>query len=374
VSPAAGGERRARRGFAFFASASALAIGTATIAHVVYGTPSLHQLVSGADLVVRARIVIPDELLIVEEPALRERVVVARVLETLKESPGISEEAPLRFVQHGHGVPAYSAGEEVALFLQRIERTPELAGSALVGHVAWVSIQEGEAKFALDGGADDALLAALRRYARLEVLKPAEARRAALRHLTLELLGSPDARLSSSALRDVVATPDAAPLLTREDLPALETLLGRADVRIGVRVGLLAELERRALVEGPLRWAELLRTTAGSDRLTVVRATAAHPSPPVTRELVQLLGDPDREVAAAAAVALGAPGNADAVAPLARLLEDPESRVRMAAIRGLGRIATDGARQVLEAAAASHPDAATRRRAAAEVKLLMRQP
>jgi HEAT repeat protein len=94
----------------------------------------------------------------------------------------------------------------------------------------------------------------------------------------------------------------------------------------------------------------------------------------VTHELIQLLGSPDREVAAAAAVALGAPGNAAAVAPLTVLLEDPESRVRMAAIRGLGRVATNSARQALEAAAASHPDAATRRRAAAEVTRLTRQP
>jgi HEAT repeat protein len=127
------------------------------------------------------------------------------------------------------------------------------------------------------------------------------------------------------------------------------------------------------LVEGASRWAELLRTTAGSDRIAVVRASAAHPSQAVTHELIQLLENPDREVAAAAAVALGVPGNGAAVAPLATLLGDPESRVRMAAIRGLGRIATDGARQALEAAATSHPDAATRRRAAAEVALMTRQ-
>jgi hypothetical protein len=370
---AAGGWQRARRWVAF-ASASAIAIAATARAHVVYGAPSLYQLMAGADRVVRARIVEPQALLILEEPALRERIVVAQVLETLEGAPLADEGDTLRFVQHGHGVPEYATGEEVALFLQRIERSRELGRSALVGRVAWVSIQEGGAKFTLDGETGDAFVEALRRYADLEGMASAEARRAALRRLTLELLGSPDARLASSALRDVVLAPEATPLLIPEDLSALELLLHSPDVRIGVRVGLLAELERRGLMEGPSRWADLLRTTAGSDRIAVVRASAAHPSQAVTHELIQLLGSPDREVAAAAAVALGAPGNAAAVAPLTVLLEDPESRVRMAAIRGLGRVATNSARQALEAAAASHPDAATRRRAAAEVTRLTRQP
>jgi HEAT repeat protein len=75
---------------------------------------------------------------------------------------------------------------------------------------------------------------------------------------------------------------------------------------------------------------------------------------------------------AAAAVSLGTPRNDAAVAPLAKLLKSEESRVRMAAIRGLGRVATQGAKQVLVKTAAAHPDAATRRRAGAEVRLLER--
>ena len=56
------------------------------------------------------------------------------------------------------------------------------------------------------------------------------------------------------------------------------------------------------------------------------------------------------------------------------LLGSKEPRVRAAAIRGLGRIGTPRAREALAKAAASHPDAATRRRASAEVRLLERQP
>jgi HEAT repeat protein len=115
-----------------------------------------------------------------------------------------------------------------------------------------------------------------------------------------------------------------------------------------------------------------VRSTTGSDRIAAVRAAGAHPSAPVVRELVALLGGDDPLLVAAAAVALGAPGSEAAVAPLAKLLASPEPRVRSAAIRGLGRIGTPGAREALAKAAASHPDAATRRRAGAEVKLVDR--
>jgi HEAT repeat protein len=92
----------------------------------------------------------------------------------------------------------------------------------------------------------------------------------------------------------------------------------------------------------------------------------------VTAELIRILEGGDATAARVAAVALGTPGNVAATAPLARALESDDARLRMAAIRGLGRIATPAAREILESAAASHPDAETRRRARAEASLLMR--
>ena len=68
-----------------------------------------------------------------------------------------------------------------------------------------------------------------------------------------------------------------------------------------------------------------------------------------------------------AAISLGVPGNEKAVEPLGTLLGSSNERVRMAAIRGLGRIGTPSARARLAQAAASHPDPDTRRRAGAEV-------
>jgi HEAT repeat protein len=53
-------------------------------------------------------------------------------------------------------------------------------------------------------------------------------------------------------------------------------------------------------------------------------------------------------------------------------LQRPEENVRYASIRALGQVATPAARKALDAAADSHPDAGTRRRARAELRKLSR--
>jgi hypothetical protein len=152
----------------------------------------------------------------------------------------------------------------------------------------------------------------------------------------------------------------------------LEPVLASSKTPIGVRVALLAELDRRGMVDGPARWVELLRTTRGHELQAVIRAAGAHHSAPTQAALLEILVGDDPGAAAAAAMALGAPGNHGVVAPLSRALSQGDERLRMASIRGLGRIATPSARAALEEAAGSHPDPATRRRARAEVKLLER--
>jgi hypothetical protein len=361
-----GGPRgRASRARRACAVALALAAGAPARAHVVYGETTLRALTLEADLVVRARVADPAAELWLEDPLARESVVVAQVLEVLR---GASEAPELRFVQHGHGVPLYAEGEEVLLFLQRIERSRELGASPLASRVRWFSAQEAGARFALDARTRERFTAAVRAYAELDRLS-AEARLEALRGITVRLLASPEPELAGSALRDLVLARDA-PLVAREDLPALEAVLARAETPIGVRIGLLAELERRRLVEGAPRWAALVRTTSGADRLAAVRAAGAHPSEPVARELSALLGSEDALLVATAAVALGTAGGEAAVAPLAKLLASDEPGVRSAAIRGLGQAATPGAREALSKAAASHPDPPTRRRALAELRRL----
>ena len=351
-----------------FAIATVLAFAAgSTRAHVVYGTPTLSQLTQESDLVARVRIIDPLSRVPLSDPLAREVVVVAEVLELLK---GRYPEKRVEFVQHGHGSPEYEKGEEVAVFLKRVERSRELGEGAAASRIRWVSEQEAGSKFALDARVRADFASAVRAYAQLAALVP-EARPEAMHRITLELLASPHLMLASSALRDLVMAGDAA-LLSARDLPLLEPLLTSSATPIGVRMGLLVELERRGLVDGPPRWARLLRTTAGEDRLAVVRASAAHPSEPVAAELRALLANDDSQLVAAAAVSLGTRGNDAAVVPLAKLFASDESRVRMAAIRALGRVATPAAKQALVKTAADHPDAATRRRAGAEVRLLER--
>ena len=320
-------------------------------AHVVYGTETLRGLVQQSDLVARVRILSPGAALPLEEP-----VVVAELLDVIK---GPAVPGPLRFVQHGHGVPLYQKDQEVSLFLQRIARSRELG--SLAGKVDWVSIQEGDAM-----AGDATLVAALRAYAALEKL-PAAQRPAGMREITLKLLASPDERLASSGVRDLALAPDATPIVTAEDLPALEKILWSSATPVGVRMALLSELERRKLVPGPPQWVKLLRETHGADQIAVARAAAAHPSPPVTQELVALLAGSDVLLVSTAAISLGVPGNEKAVEPLGKLLTSKQERVRMAAIRGLGRIGTPSAQARLTQAAANHPDPDTRRRAGAEI-------
>ncbi len=350
---------------AAFAVAFALGVGAAR-AHVVFGTETLRGLVVQADLVARVRILDPGAPGAVapgSDAPLGEPVVVAEVLEWIKGAPAPpaapgSSPTTLRFVQHGHGVPLYAKSQQTVIFLQKLERTRELA--ALAGKVAWVSLQEGKAS-----PADARLVAALRAYAALEKL-PLAQQSQGLRQITVKLLASPDPMLASSAVRDVALLSNA-PIVTAEDLPALEPVLGNQETPIGVRIALLSELERRKLVDGPPRWVKLLRETSGANQLAVVRALAAHPSAAITHELVALFARPDPVLVSAAAISLGVPGNEKAVEPLGRLLESSNERVRMSAIRGLGRIGTPAAQASLAEAAASHPDPATRRRAGAEV-------
>jgi hypothetical protein len=287
------------------------------------------------------------------------------VLEVLK---GRYEKPRIRFVQHGHGVSRFEPGDETLLFLVDIKRTRELDELSGAGAYSWVSLQEHDDEYTLEPPTRDSVLAAVRAYAGAGPAVSPEERLLALRRATLGLLTSGDARLAGSALRDLVMAPTL-PFITAADVPVLEKVLGDPHTSMGVRVGLLNELERRRLVAGPPLWLELLEAEGPSaDRVTAIRGSAASMSDPVRARLIALLSDLDENVAAAAAIGLGVRNNKAAVAPLATALSRDSTRVRMAAIRGLGGIATPEALLALEVTAGSHPDPATKRRARAEVR------
>ena len=160
-------------------------------------------------------------------------------------------------------------------------------------------------------------------------------------HREAARVARPDARVLGGARRGAAAR--------RADphsggSPALEPILWNRSTPIGVRVALLSELERRKLSprppelgEAPARDARLGPDRASCARWRRTRAPRSH------SELVTLLASPDVLLVSAAAISLGVPGNEKAVAPLAKLLASSNERVRMSAIRGLGRIGTPSA-------------------------------
>ena len=320
-----------------------------------------------SDLVVRARAIGLDTSVALDGQEETQRSILrVKVLEVVKGPRVVDKE--LRFAQHGHGVAGYLPGEEALFFLRHLSKSRELRTLGSTGELEWYSTQEHDDDYVLLPEGRRATLEAARTYAAIEKM-PAAKRPRALRRVTLKLLASRDLRLETSALRDLALASNA-PLVIEEDIPALVEVIHDPQTSVGVRVGLLAELERRRLLEGDPHWVRLLRTTTGTDRLAAILAAGRHPSPAVNAELAKTLTGPDRAASSAAAVALGSPGNTAAVDPLSKAVLSEDTRVAMAAIRGLGAIGTAEARVALASAAASHPDASVRRRAQAELRVL----
>ena len=357
----------ARRWWGPLACGAMLACALAAHGHLVDSTKTLHAFVSESDLVLRARIaVVHDQPSVsAEHPAAGRPGVEAEILELFK---GSFDAKRVKFAQHGHGVVQFEPGDETLLFLVAISESRELDALGQAGTYEWVSLQEHDHEYALDGSATGPTLEAVRSYVASDAAISPEVRIKALRSATRTLLTSGDPRLAASAVRDLVLTPTL-PLVTEADLPALEQVLSSSSTSMGVRVGLLIELERRGLVNGSDRWLALLSADVPTrDRITAIRGAGMSRSEPVHVRLVALLQDSDDAVAAAAATALGARGGTAAVEPLAAALKHDSPGVRMGAVRGLGRIDSKQALAVLERAALSHPDPETQRRARAEVR------
>jgi hypothetical protein len=335
-------------------------------AHIVMGTKSLHLRVAEADLVVRARVIDPEFVFISKDGQTRRRLVEIEILEELK---GIAGSKRIRFAQDGHAVAQYRVGQQAIFFLKPISKSRELRAIAVSGGPTHVSGQEHDEEFLLGGSYGPVLLSATRDLTASESAETASERVALIRRATLDLLTSGDTQLGASALSSLVLAPDAA-LVTRADLPRIEKFLSNREVSIGLRAGLLAELERRGLLDGSAHWLALLQTASPQEMPVAIRAVGFHQNPSVNSILLTMLSDPNSkpEVAAECAIALGTPGNVAMVGALAEALTNGKSRVRNAAIRGLGQIGGPEARKALENAAERHPDADTRRRARAKLR------
>lgn len=331
------------------------------------GPASLRQLTHEADAVVRARITAAASVM--EAGGRSYPTVHADVLATLK---GAAAPGAIVFANVGAGAATFVDGEEVLLFLRHLERVAELAATPLQARLRYVAIPNAGETVVLTDAVRPVVTDAVRRYAALDNIPDPENRGEALRQLTLELFKSGDPVLITSVMRDFAPGGDAA-ALTLADLPAMVPLIESSRVPIGTRIALVAELERRGLIFGPARWVRLLRTSRGPDLLAVIRAVGEHPSAGVNAHLIPLLTQADLAVATAAALALGVPGNVDAVRPLTASLRRVDPPLRTAVLRSLARIGTQGARQALELIAARHPDVALRARAEAESIILARR-
>lgn len=333
----------------------------------VIGLASLRQMTRDADAIVRARITAASDT--IDAGGRTYPIAQADVLATLK---GPAAPGPLAFANVGNGAPRFVDGEEILLFLRTIERVPELAATPLQARLRYVVLPNAGETIVLTDTTRAPITNAVRRYVALEAIPDPETRGDALRALSLDLMKSGEPILVTSILRDLAPGGDAG-ALTVADLPAMVPLIESPRVPVGTRIALVAELERRSLVFGPARWVRLLRTSHGSDLLAVIRAVGEHPSAGVNDQLIPLLGDPDLEVAATAATALGVPGNVNAVRPLAASLGRPDRGLYLAALRSLARIGTQSARQAIEFVAARHPDPELRARAEIEAIILARR-
>lgn len=335
-------------------------------AHIVMGTKSLHLRVAEADLIVRARVTDPAALFVSADPLTRRRLIEIEVLEVLK---GRTQAKKLRFAQGGHDVPRYQGGQQALFFLEGIETSRELRALAVPGGPTHVSGQEHHERFTIEAPDRSVLLSATRNLVASGSAPTADERVALLRRATLDLLTSGDAALAAMALANLVLTPNAA-LLTPADVPRLELLLANPTVSIGVRAGLISQLERRGLVESSPLWLALLEDAGPQELPAAIRAAGVHPSERVTGFLLARLADPHSkvEISAECAIALGRSRGAatiEVVEALADALSRGAPRLRNAAIRGLGQIEGKEARDALAQAAKTHPDATTRRRARA---------
>jgi hypothetical protein len=331
------------------------------------GPASIRQLVRTADAVLRVRILVGTATLELEGRACP--IVHADVLEPIK---GTAGSGAFTFANIGSGAASFADGEEVILFLQHSERVAELAATPFQTRLRYVAIPNAREKLVLHDADRDTVTGAIRGYATVETIPDPDLRAEQLRNLTLEILKTGSPVLITSAMRDVTPAGDAA-ALTLADLPALVPLIESSRMPVGTRIALVAELERRGLVFGPARWVRLLRTSRGSDLVAVIGAVRDHPSAGVDAQLFPVLDDRDFRLATAAATSLGVPGNTEAVRPLVVSLGRDDAELRLAAVRSLGRIGTQSARQALELTGARHPDAATRRRAETEAIMLARR-
>lgn len=331
-------------------------------AHILPDTITLSQRVSSADLVVRARITDPNIIVNSDNTTkTSQQLVGARVLETLRGKPAQQQ---IRFIPHRHNDGGYEKGDELILFLKAVKQAGPAEPAA-----PWISIDDFADRISLDAANTEAVLSAVRAYTDAFAQPEPEAREA-FRRATLSLLQSEQPRVAAFALRDLLLSQGPS-LIHPEDIPALEALIENTKYSIALRTALLAELERKHLLDTAPHWLKLLQSTPPANIATVTKSLPKPLRPELRRELDRLLSGPSPDAIKAAAAALGTPGDDTALDALGRALASAsDPGVRQALVESIGKMASPSAQLKLKEIASTHEDQNLRRSAQTELNLL----
>lgn len=332
-------------------------------AHSIPGAQTLHDLCRGAEVVAVGRITFAPK------PAPGTSTlppVDAEITELLRE--GDAKKGAVRFWPHRHGNDEYVVGEELLLFLDPTRAT-ERADEAK--YEALESIGD---RFVVPAEERALWIDAARKYVALGKGSRENIDPHALGRISMNMLASSETKLAQFALRDLTLA-GTAPVLDAADMPELLRIVDDARRPAMLRVGLLAELERRKLTPVGAHWVSVLESTPTNERSAVISgAKSRWFVPEVNAALVALVERGSSDEAIAAARAVGAEGNDAAVEALVGAVGRESAELRFVALGSLRRINSARAREALMGFAETHGDAETRKVAAAEMALLPPMP
>jgi HEAT repeat protein len=138
---------------------------------------------------------------------------------------------------------------------------------------------------------------------------------------------------------------------------------------INLRLAILRAMSRRSLASEEA-WAYLFKHEENENLLQVLKSTQGYESRAFMDCIITLLDHPSGSLAEGAARALGHPAYAGAEPSLKPLLNSENLRLNYAAVWALLGINSQQARDVLQNAAANHPNAKVRRMISARMNVV----
>jgi hypothetical protein len=326
------------RGLASLAAAIATfvaVLGRPAEAHFGERTDSLWGFVARADVIIIGRVV---DTRAHEERGhtTRPGAVRLRADETLRGAT----DAEVGILVEGMHQPRYAPGEQVLVFAERSRGVLR-------------SLQSRSEKVAIAGTVNPAV-DAVRRYVAIAKLESSHRRAEELKEFTLELLSSPSARLHQDAVFDLTRPRLLDAAIRQRDLDRLATLALAEHSPLVVREGIAVKLG--ALAKDRRDGASpILERLAIEPQNAAVRVAALHAlrnAAAGSSAMIRSLEAENHWVRLAAVEGLAARRAREAIAAIARRLDDLEPRVRFAAMKALFTIGGPDCDAALERARA----------------------